>query len=329
MDTSVPRVSVALPVYRTKEKYLRDCLDGLLAQTETNFEIVILDDCPEDTSAEKVIREYMEKDPRIIYQRNSSNLGISETRNRLIDMCRAEYIAVHDHDDISLPNRLEKEADYLDAHPDTAAVGSWMKSIGGCPRLEKEADYLDAHPDTAAVGSWMKSIGGCPRLEKFPDDDSSILRECFYRCPVGHTTAMLRKSMLKKHGIRYEEEFFPCEDFALFIKIALCENVHNIPETLVIYRDHDDNTSSTHMRELHLETDRLRAYLAQKRPDVAADAYAFGVKQWKITIFGIPVLKVRQYVSRTVGLLFGFLPVFRCQKSLKKGDKKYSRQFRL
>lgn len=300
MDTSVPRVSVALPVYRTKEKYLRDCLDGLLAQTETNFEIVILDDCPEDTSAEKVIREYMEKDPRIIYQRNSSNLSISETRNRLIDMCRAEYIAVHDHDDISLPNRLEKEA-----------------------------DYLDAHPDTAAVGSWMKSIGGCPRLEKFPDDDSSILRECFYRCPVGHTTAMLRKSMLKKHGIRYEEEFFPCEDFALFIKIALCENVHNIPETLVLYRDHDDNTSSTHMRELHLETDRLRAYLAQKRPDVAADAYAFGVKQWKITIFGIPVLKVRQYVSRTVGLLFGFLPVFRCQKSLKKGDKKYSRQFRL
>ena len=173
MDTSVPRVSVALPVYRTREKYLRDCLDGLLAQTETNFEIVILDDCPEDTVAEKIIRGYMEKDSRIIYQRNSTNLGISETRNKLMDMCRAEYIAVQDHDDISLPNRLEKEA-----------------------------DYLDAHPDTAAVGTWMKNIGGCPRVEKFPEDDSVILRECFYRSPMGHTTAMLRKSMLKKHGIR-------------------------------------------------------------------------------------------------------------------------------
>lgn len=300
MDTSVPRVSVALPVYRTREKYLRDCLDGLLAQTETNFEIVILDDCPEDTVAEKIIRGYMEKDSRIIYQRNSTNLGISETRNKLMDMCRAEYIAVQDHDDISLPNRLKKEA-----------------------------DYLDAHPDTAAVGTWMKNIGGCPRVEKFPEDDSVILRECFYRSPMGHTTAMLRKSMLKKHGIRYEEQYFPCEDFGLFIKIAIHEKIHNIPETLVLYRHHGDNTSETHMREPPLETDRLRAYLALKRPDVAADAYAFGVKQWKITLFGIPVLKIRQYVSRTVVLLFGFLPIFRCQKSLKRGEKKYTKQFRI
>ena len=100
------RVSVLMPVYRTNEEYLREAISSILAQTYSDFEFLILDDCPED-DRELIVKSY--KDRRIKYLRNETNMGISESRNKLVDMARGEYLAVMDHDDVSLPERLEKQ----------------------------------------------------------------------------------------------------------------------------------------------------------------------------------------------------------------------------
>lgn len=103
------RVSVLMPVYRTNEEYLREAISSILAQTYSDFEFLILDDCPED-DRELIVKSY--KDRRIKYLRNETNMGISESRNKLVDMARGEYLAVMDHDDVSLPERLEKQVNY-------------------------------------------------------------------------------------------------------------------------------------------------------------------------------------------------------------------------
>ena len=99
------KVSVLMPVYKTPEKYLREAIESILAQTFTDFEFLILDDCPTDKTCEAIINSY--SDSRIKYQKNPENLGISGTRNKLLSMAKGEYIAVMDHDDISMPDRFE------------------------------------------------------------------------------------------------------------------------------------------------------------------------------------------------------------------------------
>ena len=79
------KVSVLMPIYRTDEGFLREAIKSVLGQTFRDFELLLLDDCPED-DREKVVRGY--DDSRIVYARNDRNLGIAESRNRLMDMAK-------------------------------------------------------------------------------------------------------------------------------------------------------------------------------------------------------------------------------------------------
>ena len=117
------KVSVCMPVYNTKPEYLREAVESILNQTFKDFEFLILSDSPDNTEIDKIISSYDDK--RIKYSKNTKNIGISESRNKLLKTAKGEYIAVFDHDDISLPNRLEKEVEYLDKNPDVSVVGSW------------------------------------------------------------------------------------------------------------------------------------------------------------------------------------------------------------
>ena len=88
-----------MPVYKTQEEHLRAAIESILNQSFTDFEFLILDDCPTDTR-ETIVKSY--NDPRIKYLINETNLGISKARNKLIDLAQGEYLAVFDHDDLSL-----------------------------------------------------------------------------------------------------------------------------------------------------------------------------------------------------------------------------------
>ena len=109
------KVSVLMPIYRTDERFLREAIVSVLAQTFGDFELLLLDDCPDD-DRESVVKSY--KDARIFYVRNDRNLGIAASRNRLLDLAKGEYLAVFDHDDIWRGRRVgapdgERHAEHL------------------------------------------------------------------------------------------------------------------------------------------------------------------------------------------------------------------------
>ena len=121
-----PKVTAVIPVYN-REKYLRGAIESILAQTFTDFELLVIDDGSTDGSRE-AIRSY--HDPRIRLMCNETNQGIPKTRNRGIQFARGEYLAFLDSDDWAYPERLAKQVAFLDSHPDYAAVGAWIDVDG-------------------------------------------------------------------------------------------------------------------------------------------------------------------------------------------------------
>jgi len=220
------KVSVLVAVYKTDPAFLRDTIRSVLAQTYRDFELVLLDDCPEDPR-ELVVREF--GDERIVYTKNDRNLGISATRNRLLEMARGEYLAVLDHDDICREDRLEKEVAYLDAHPECGVVSSFTRLFPG--------GQLVARPVT----------------------DRAIRVALMTHCAVAHSAAMIRASVLRDSGIGYEAEYSPSEDYRLFFRLADHTQFHCIPEPLLDYRVHGGNTTGAQQEKMIAEAMRIRA----------------------------------------------------------------------
>ena len=115
------KVSVLIPVYNGAP-FLKEALDSILNQTFTDFELILLNDASPDNS-EEIIKQY--NDDRIRYYRNKKNLGISASRNKLMDLAQGEYWVIMDNDDISLPFRLEEQVKFIDKHSDITMAGSW------------------------------------------------------------------------------------------------------------------------------------------------------------------------------------------------------------
>ena len=100
------KVSVLIPFYNS-EAFLKPCIDSVLRQTFTDFELILLNDGSTDGS-ERIVKEY--DDPRIRYYSNGKNLGIPVSHNKLMDYARGEYLALVDSDNLCCPDRLEKQA---------------------------------------------------------------------------------------------------------------------------------------------------------------------------------------------------------------------------
>ena len=175
----MPKVSVLTPLYRPPEDYLREMMESVLHQTFSDFEFILLNDCPEDTATDEIVASY--GDERIVYLKNETNLGIAASRNLLIEKAKGEYLAVVDHDDVSLETRLQKEVKFLDEHPNCGVVSSWYQKMYGKRNL----------------------------VRKRPETNAEIVAAMSEGCAVIHPAAMIRKSVLNQFHIRYEPEFSP------------------------------------------------------------------------------------------------------------------------
>lgn len=246
----MPKVSVCLSVYKTKPEYLKECISSILNQTFKDFEFLIADDCPEDKTCEDIIKSYA--DERIIYMRNAQNLGISGSRNSLLNMARGEYIAVMDHDDISLPERLREEAAYLDDHPECGVVSCWYERF----------------PDI--------------KIKKKPQNSRQIEKALKNSCPMLHPAAMIRKSVLEENHLQYETEYTPAEDYALWCRLCGKTKFHNIQKVLFRYRDHQNNASKTHKEQMQRATLKVRQQiLYQKKMRFSWLKTLFNIKKEK------------------------------------------------
>ena len=123
----MPKVSVLVPLYNTDESYLKEMIESVLNQTFSDFELLLLNDSPENNCIRRIVDSYC--DERIRYLENSENLGISASRNKLLEMAGGEYLAIFDHDDVCLPNRLELQVAYMDDHPEVGVCSGWALEI--------------------------------------------------------------------------------------------------------------------------------------------------------------------------------------------------------
>ena len=112
-----PSVSLILPVFNG-ENYIGEAIESVLAQTYTDFELLISDNASTDKT-EVICKKYVKKDSRIQYYRNNINIGAASNFNILFNKCRGEYFQWIAHDDMFEPQFLEKCVDVLDNRPDT------------------------------------------------------------------------------------------------------------------------------------------------------------------------------------------------------------------
>ncbi|MBR5483018.1 MAG: glycosyltransferase [Alphaproteobacteria bacterium] len=275
----MPKVSVLMSVYKTNPQYLKEAVDSILGQTFADFEFLILDDCPSDTTVEETIKEYDDK--RIKYLRNDRNMGISDSRNKLIDLASGEYLAVMDHDDISLPTRLTREVAFLDSHPDVGVVSTRFEQFPGKHKKNKN-----------------------PRFDK--DIKLALMRTC----AVLHPASMIRKSVLTKNNIRYEKEFTPAEDYALWCRLIKYTKFYNIPEVLFKYRRHSTNTSKIQAAEMTDTSHRIHAFVKRENPELYQEFLNKATRTRRFCLFGgVPILTFIDRMQHHKVLLFDFIPL--------------------
>ena len=272
-----PKVSVLMPVYNTKEAYLRTAIESILKQTFNDFEFLIMNDNSTNEDVEKVIRSY--KDKRIVYSKNTKNLGISGARNKLIDMAKGDYLAVMDHDDESLPDRFEKQVKFLDAHPDVGVVGSWAETFP------------------------------VKRLIKQPETDEKIKEKTMVGAALVHPASMIRKKVLTDNKIGYEEVFSPAEDYALWARLIPFTKFHNLQEVLFHYREHQTNTFRVQNKKIKEGTAMIHAFVRRENPQLWERAQALMTHVTRVSFLGVPFLTIRTHNHKTKVSLFKVIPL--------------------
>jgi glycosyltransferase involved in cell wall biosynthesis len=285
----MPKVSVLLAVYNTKSEYLHETINSVLNQTFTDFELVIVNDGSTEKHVDDIICSYQNQDKRIRYYVNDINVGISKTRNRLIDLSYGEYLAVHDHDDISLPDRLECQVAYLDSHPEVGVVGSHYK------------EYYSG------------------KIRKLSCNDADIKVKLAYTCEVLHPSAVIRKSILEKHHIRYVEFFSPAEDYYLWCQLIPYTRFHNINKVLVSYRKHTTNTSKLQRHKIAALAVGIRKLVEIHHPELHA-IFSFRVeKQYYLRLFMfIPLISIHKKRGVWTVKLFNFIPILLLKHKTRK-----------
>lgn len=281
----MPKVSVLFPVYNPEEAYLRAALESILNQTFNDFEFLIIDDASTDENVAKVVESYTDK--RIRFFRNERNLGISQTRNKLMELAQGEYLAVMDHDDVALPERFAKQVAFLDTHLDVGVVG----------------------------GQYLKLPSG--KQSKKPSNDKEIKLALMRACAVMHPTSMLRKSVLQEYNICYEEEFSPAEDYALWCRLSPYTKFHNLPDILLHYRNHEQNTSKTQNTKMAEATLAIYAFIQAENPALYNLFLLKATTTSRYRVLGLPIFKIIARKAQTKVLLFGILPLLTIKRTTK------------
>jgi len=215
MNNSSPNISVIMPVYNGGV-FLKEAIVSVLNQSYSDFELILLNDGSTDNS-EEIIHSL--SDERIRYIKNEKNSGLIATLNRGLSESRGKFIVRMDQDDISLPNRFQKQIDYLSQHPQVAVVSSKLMLIdeNGNDKGCWNDDYETTSPSEIEM-----------RMPKL-------------NC-IGHPTVMMRVEIIKHFG--YNSYYKNSEDWGLWL--TLLSNgyvIAKIDEVLVKYRIHEKSTT--------------------------------------------------------------------------------------
>lgn len=200
------KLAVLMPTYNYAN-YLQECIDSILNQTYTDFDLYIYDDCSTDNTSE-IIANYSDK--RIFYIKNEKNLGIAKTLNLGLEklLPNYEYIARMDADDWSFPERFQKQIDFMDQNLQIAMSGT-------------QAFWLREMDEVKAI-NWLQ-----------PENYAYIKLYLLFSASFGHQTIIFRSKKINENNFRYDENVKTCEDWDLWTKIVQKQEIANLPDFLV------------------------------------------------------------------------------------------------
>lgn len=213
-------ITVAIPIYNA-ERYLRQSIESVLSQTYTNFELILTDDGSNDGSLE-IMRSY--QDPRIIVVCDGMHKGLAVRLNEQIAMARGMYFARMDADDVMLPQRLERQVEFVRLHPETDAVGSSTIVI----------DELGNRLGWRGMSHWKKGAG------RKSGDLGFIPVHSFM-----HPTVMGRTQWFRRYY--YNPACEGCEDMDLWFRSRLNSHFYSLYEPLLLYRDPQNVNLETYL----------------------------------------------------------------------------------
>ena len=199
-------ISVILPVYNG-EKYLDEAIQSILSQTYAQFEFIIINDGSSDSSLE-IIKKYKKIDHRIILV-DRENRGLVASLNEGISLSKGNFIARMDQDDISLKNRFKEQVDFLEKHNDVGVCGCWVEVFS----------------NNREISLW-----------KLPTSDTELKIGLLFSVPFAHPSIMMRKALITKLQLRYNEKYQNAEDYKFWVDFSKYTKFANISKVLFRYR---------------------------------------------------------------------------------------------
>jgi len=231
---TTPPISVVMPVFNG-ERFLREAVESILAQTYTHFEFVVINDGSTDGTG-AILDSYAASDARVrVYHQD--NRGLVDSLNRGCAIAAGKYLAIMHADDLAVRERLEWQIEFMERHAETGVVGGAVEVIDGAGRL------LDC---------WRQPI-----------ENAEIQGALLRRNPFVHSAAMMRKeAFLSAGGYR---GFFPAEDYDLWLRIAERWRLANLEAAVAKYRIHPDQSTCQKRRQETFCTLAVRAFASLRR----------------------------------------------------------------
>jgi len=271
----MPIVSVIMPVYNTKESYLRKAMESVLEQSFHDFELLIVDDCSEPYIGD-IVSSYHDK--RIKYVRLEKNSGPAAARNRALAMAGGKYIAPMDSDDVSRKERFEVQVEWMEKHPNVGCLGTSVNYFG----------------DDAT--SMKYAYGG------FSGDEIDLFL-LLNTCVFIHSSVMFRKEVIDKYNIRYQSGAYVAEDYGFYLDLIGKTKFFILKDILLDYRSHGENLTHT-KKSLMLEKDvTARIYALQRYCDMKFDE-SVARKFWNGTFSSSRELEeMNAFLKRIISIL--------------------------
>lgn len=213
-------ISVIMSVYNEPPEWLRASIESILNQTFTDFEFIIVNDNPARSELQSILQGYQTKNDHIKILSNDSNIGLTKSLNKALSAAAGRYIARMDADDISLPQRLQLQYEFLESRKEIFLCGSAIRILNQNSKLGPKAVKSSQH--------------------------KNIIKDIFSgRLAFYHPAIMFRSE-----GHFYREKFKTAQDFDFYLTLLSAgKKFANLNEVLLHYRMSDQSISGTKRRQ--------------------------------------------------------------------------------
>lgn len=223
LDTT--KVSILLPVHNGAP-FLEHALSSILSQTLKNLELIAVDDGSSDESSE-ILKRFADKDRRIRIL-TQSNQGIVAALNNGLELANGEYVARMDADDVCLPDRLRRQAKFLDQNRQVGVVGGSIR-------------YIDSY-----------------RVARYPTHNDAIRCRLLFHSAFAHPATMARRSVLNAESPLYQSDYKHAEDYDLWERLSHRTEMANLEEVVLEYRLHDQQVTQSNLKTMIANGNRVR-----------------------------------------------------------------------